>query len=124
MDVAHTAIWVSDLDEARDFFVEDLGLAEQRSHTRNGIENIFVGGEGGSIQLRTEPRRRVPSGDRTRMDHLALSVDDVDAICSRLSETTDYEVFRPPETLDELPVRIAFVEGPDGYAIELVEALE
>jgi len=31
---------------------------------------------------------------------------------------------RPPETIDDLGVRIAFVRAPDGYAVELVERLD
>lgn len=123
MDVAHTAIWVSDLGESREFFMDALGLDERRSYTRKGVENVMVGGGHGAIQLRTEPGRTVPLEERTRMDHIALSVDDVDAVCDRLG-ATEHEVFRPPETIDDLGVRIAFVRAPDGYAVELVERFE
>jgi len=123
MDVAHTAIWVSDLETSREFFVDTLGLEELRSYTRKGIENVVVGGERAGIQLRTEPDRAVPPERRERMDHVALSVEGIDALCDRLDAETDHEVFRPPETLEDLGVRIAFVEAPDGYAVELVAEL-
>lgn len=122
MDVAHTALWVSDLDEARDFFVDTLGLDEHRSYTRNGIDNVVVGGARAAIQLRTEPGREVPPERRDRMDHVALSVADVDGLCERL-DAAGHDVFRPPETIEKLGVRIAFVRAPDGYAVEFVEQL-
>jgi len=122
MDVAHTAVWVSDLGESRAFFVDTLGLDEHRSYTRNGIDNVVVGGERAAIQLRTEPGREIPPERRDRMDHLALSVADVDGLCERL-EAAGHDVFRRPETVEGLDVRIAFVRAPDGYAVEFVERL-
>ncbi|MEF8841506.1 MAG: VOC family protein [Haloarculaceae archaeon] len=122
MDVEHTAVWVSDLEESRDFFVETLGLDEQRSYTRNGIDNVVVGGERAAIQLRTEPDREIPPERRERMDHVALAVEDVDGLCDRL-DATGHDVFRSPETIGDLGVRIAFVRAPDDYAVEFVEEL-
>lgn len=44
MDVIRTALWVSDIDEARSFFVDGVGLDESWSFTYDGIENVYVGG--------------------------------------------------------------------------------
>lgn len=123
MDVIHTAIWVSDLEEARSFFVDTLGLRELRSHSSNGVENIFVGGDHGAIQLRTEAGREVPREARSRMDHIAVSVSGIDEKCEEL-EAASCELLREPTTIEGLGVRIAFVAGPDSYAVELVEQLE
>jgi lactoylglutathione lyase len=123
MDVAHTAVWVSDLEASREFFVDTLGLDEHRSYTRNGIDNVVVGGKRAAIQLRTEPGREIPPERRERMDHLALSVADVDGLCERL-DAAGHDVFRQPETIEDLGVRIAFVRAPDDYAVEFVERLE
>lgn len=123
MDVIHTAIWVSDLEDARSFFVDTLGLRELRSHSRNGVENIFVGGDNGAIQLRTEAGRELPADARSRMDHIAVSVTGIDEKCDEL-EAAGCELLREPTTIDGLGVRIAFVAGPDSYAVELVEQLE
>ena len=122
MDVDHTAIWVSDLDVSRSFFVGTLGLAEKRSHTRRGITNLYVGGENGSIQLRFEPGREIPPpSDWSRTDHIALSTENASEICERVSAAADCEVIRTPERIEMLDVEVAFVRSPDGYAIELVE---
>lgn len=122
MNVDHTAIWVSDLDRSQKFFTETLDLETQRSYTRNGIDNIVVGGDRAAIQLRTEPNRDIPPERRDRTDHLALTVTDIEDVCARLREA-GHEVFRSAETIERLDVRIAFVWAPDGYAVELVERL-
>lgn len=124
MDVIHTAIWVSDMEASREFFVDTLGLSEQRQFTSNGVENLFIGSENGAIQLRTEPDRAVPPEERSRLDHIAISVGDIDTVCGRLEEVATCEITRGPETIDDLDVRIAFVEVPDEYVIELVQDLD
>ena len=124
MDVIHTAIWVSDLDEARTYFVDALGLDENWSFTHDGVENVYVGGEHGEIQLRYEPDRDVPEPGRETLDHVAVSVDDVDAATERMVEETGCEVFDGPVTMDVADARVSFIEGPDGYVVELVEALD
>lgn len=121
MDVIHTAMWVSDLEEARAFFVDALGLEENWSFTHDGIENVYVGGEHGEMQLRYDPDHEVPDGDRARLDHVAVSVDDVDAETTRMVEETGCDVLDGPVTMDVAGARVSFLEGPDGYVVELVE---
>jgi lactoylglutathione lyase len=124
MDVIHTAIWVSDLDEARGFFVDALGLDENWSFTLDGVENVYVGGEDGEIQLRYEPDRDVPEPDRRTVDHIAVSVDDVDAKTEEMVEDTGCTVVDGPMTMNAPSARVSFLEGPDGYVVELVESLD
>ncbi len=122
MDVIHTAIWVSDLEEAREFFVDGIGLEENWSFTLDGVENVYVGGEHGEIQLRCDPDREVPPADRETIDHIAVSVDDADAETERIVEATGCEVVEGPMTIGEAGARVSFIKGPDGYVVELVEA--
>lgn len=124
MDVIHTALWVSSMDDAREFFVDGLGLAENWSFTLDGVENVYVGGEHGELQLRYDPERQPPEPDRTALDHVAVSVDDVDAACERVVERTGCEVLNGPMSVDVAGARVAFIEGLDGYVVELVEDLD
>ncbi|MCQ4334282.1 VOC family protein [Natronomonas sp. F2-12] len=121
MDVIHTAIRVSDLEEAREFFVDGLGLEENWSFTLDGVENVYVGGEHGEIQLRYDPEGDDPESNRETIDHLAVSVDDADAETERMVEETGCEVIKGPLTVEAAGARVAFIEGPDGYVVELVE---
>jgi lactoylglutathione lyase len=121
MDVTHTAIWVSDLEASLAFFTDVLDLSERRRHSRNGTTNVYVGGESGAIQLRSDPDRTVPPGDRSRLDHIALSAIDIESVCKRVEAAEQGAVVRPPEPIEMLDVEVAFVRSPTGYAIELVE---
>jgi len=124
MDVIHTCIWVSDVDEAREFFLDGVGLEEHRSATLDGVENVWLGGEHGEIQLRHAPDHPDPTPDRSALDHVALSVDDVDAEVERIVDATGATVLDGPRTVDVANARIAFLEGIDGYVLELVEDLD
>lgn len=121
MDVIHTAIWVSDMDEAVAFFTEGLGLDEQWSFTLDGVENVYVGGEHGEIQLRTSSEHDEINPDRETLDHIALSVEDVDTETERVVEKTGCAVVDGPMHIDAADARVSFIEGPDGYVVELVE---
>jgi len=123
MDVIHAAVWVSDLEAAREFFVEGVGLEEHRSLTLDGIENVWLGGEHGEIQLRHAPDHPDPAPDRSALDHVALSVEDVDAELERIVDRTGCEVIETPRTVEAADARIAFLGGVDGYVLELVEDL-
>jgi len=123
VEVIHTAVWVSDLERTRAFYVDALGLSHTRDFESEGVTNFYVAGEGDAeIQFKYEPDRGTvdPGG----IDHLAVSVDDVDAVLDRLLAGTDTEVVEGPTTLEDLDVYIAFVTDPDGYVVELVEYLD
>lgn len=124
MDVIHAAIHVDDLDEMRSFSVGALGLEEHRSFTFDGIRNVYVGGENGEIQFRHDPDRTTPvDPDRDAFDHVAVGVGDVDAAVEALVAETGCPVVEGPTTVDRAGARVAFVEDPQGYVLELVESL-
>lgn len=122
VDVIHTAIWVSDLDETRAFYVDALGLSHTWDFERDGVTNFYVGSdEGAEIQFKHEPGRGAV--DPAGIDHLAVSVDDADAVLERLRAETDTEVVMGPTTVDAADAYVAFVTDPDGYVVELVQDL-
>ena len=123
MDVAHVALWVSDMDRAVDFYTE-LGLERQWSFTLDGVENVYVGDEAGELQLRHDLDRTTPiAPSRADVDHFALSVEDTDAAVERAVEL-GASVVTDPTTIDAADAYVAFVEDPEGYVLEFVEALE
>lgn len=127
MEVIHTALWCSSIDETTAFYTEGVGLDHHWDFTADdGVENHYFGADSGAeIQFKYDPDGAdvpTPAG----YDHIALGVDDTDAAFDRITRATGCPVLREPETLD-LPVgdvRIAFLEDPDGYAVELVQPLE
>lgn len=124
MEVIHTCIWVDDLEKAREFYIDGLGLTESNSFTLNGTINVFVGGETAEIQFKYNPERTIDSSrNRSRLDHIAIGVDDLDSTLENLTETTNCPVIDGPRTVEAAGSYIAFVEGPQGYAVELVEPI-
>ncbi|MFA9417155.1 VOC family protein [Natrinema sp. HArc-T2] len=124
MDVIHTALWVSDIDRTREFYVDALGLTENWSFTGDDdVENVYIGGDNAEFQFKYDPEGG-PDIDSGTMAHVAVSVDSTDETVERLVERVDPPIQRAPTTMDDLGLRVAFVEDPDGYVVELVEALE
>ncbi|SDC38471.1 VOC family protein [Natrinema hispanicum] len=124
MDVIHTALWVSDIEQTREFYVDALGLTENWSFTSDdGVENVYIGGDNAEFQFKYDPEgsRDIDSGT---MAHVAVGVESTDETVERLVERVDPPIQRPPTTMDDLGLRVAFVEDPDGYVVELVEELE
>lgn len=122
MDVIHAALWVDDLDAALSFYVDGLGLDRRRSFAFRGTENVYVGGEHGELQLRHDPDGGPVDPDRSTVDHVAVGVDDVDEAFADLIERTGCPVVEEPMTVEQAGTRVAFVEDPEGYVIELVAA--
>lgn len=122
MDVIHTAIWVDDIDEMLEFYVDALGLERTHSFTSDGVENVYVGGGDAEIQFRHSEDHDAVSPDRAAMDHLAVGVDDVDATFERMVDETGCEIVDEPRTNEQAGARVAFVEDPQGYVLELVQA--
>ncbi|WP_435126969.1 VOC family protein [Halobaculum sp. D14] len=126
MDVLHSAIWVSDIDETLAFYVDALGLEKTREFVSGeGARNVYVAGESDTeIQFKYDPDREPPATDDTAYDHVAVAVDDTDAEVERLVEETGCTVRRGPLTSEGANARVAFIEDPDGYGVELVEEFD
>ncbi|WP_222917233.1 VOC family protein [Natrinema sp. SYSU A 869] len=124
MDVIHTALWVSDIERTREFYLDGLGLEENWSFTADdGVENVYIGGENGEFQFKYDPDGG-PEIDSGTMAHVAVGVDSTDETFERLAEREAPPVQTEPTTMVDIDVRVAFVEDPDGYVVELVEELE
>ncbi|MFD1563327.1 VOC family protein [Haloarchaeobius amylolyticus] len=124
MDVIHTALWVSDIERTREFYVDALGLTENWSFTGDdGVENVYIGGDNAEFQFKYDPEGG-PDIDSGTMAHVAVGVDSTDETVERLVERVDPPIETAPTTMDDLGLRVAFVEDPDGYVVELVEEVE
>lgn len=136
----HVTIVVSDLDDAKRFFVA-LGFAESQSVVVSGptmaaymgipdweAEHVTLVDHGApvrqEIQLlrfhRPDAAIDAGSGDlsRTGFSHLCLRVDDLDAAVAQLAE-----IDRRPrnEIMAFHDRRLVFFDGPAGVVIELAE---
>jgi lactoylglutathione lyase len=147
MELAHVALSVSDLDRALEFYGE-LGFEETHRFTLSGVENVYIaaddseddgaiatessdsasGDEGaastdGALQLRYDDSRTTPiAPSRADHDHIAFTVDDVEATFEAALDAGGAAVLEPTE-IEPADAYAAFVEDPEGYTVEFYRGL-
>ncbi|WP_136689435.1 VOC family protein [Halorhabdus amylolytica] len=123
MDLAHVAIWVSDLDRSLEFYRE-LGFEREWSFTADGVENVYVTADAGELQLRHDPERTTPiAPSRADTDHVAFVVEDVHAVVERARKAGG-SVVADPHVVEAAGADAGFVEDPDGHTLEFLSPLE
>lgn len=121
--LVHTCVRVLD-PEASVRFYRALGFEERGRLNFESAYNVYLGlpGGGDTLELTVNVGRTEPYDLGDGYNHVAVTVEDIDAALSSLAEigvTPEKPPYRPGGR-DELP-RIAFVSDPDGYRIELID---
>ena len=119
MKYLHTMVRIGDVDQSLRFYCDLLGLEEvrRRDSEKGRYTLIFLAAPGdreAQIELTHNWDPEVYSGGRN-FGHLAYEVDDVYALCQRLTDG-GVTINRPPRE-----GRMAFVRSPDGISIELLQ---
>jgi lactoylglutathione lyase len=126
MKFLHTMIRVKDLDESLQFYTQVLGmkLLDKKDFPTGEFTLAFVGyGE-----TKRDPcveltynwgRSEYNIGDA--FGHIALGVDDIYATCERIRRM-GAKISREPGPMKHGGSIIAFIEDPNGYKIELIQA--
>jgi len=120
MPLEYTGIRVRDLDRARRFYTEGLGLKPERSGRMRagGIwQELRDPATNAMLELNYYPGDP-PYREGDELDHLGFRVTDLDASITRLTNL-GARLRIPP--FDEGDVRLAFLSDPDGVWIELYE---
>ncbi len=118
--LAHIGIAVQDIDRSKRFYCEVLGCTVTDHKKMPDLEIITLDLGGHALELLHYCPDPVQERKTGHYDHIALSVEDLDAEMNRL--TTSGIVFTadfPRKT--SWGQRIAFFTGLDGERIELVE---
>jgi catechol 2,3-dioxygenase-like lactoylglutathione lyase family enzyme len=115
--LAVTTLVVTDVDLARRFYVEQLGLTLVEE-TPAGVR--FGAGKGSQLTIR---RGQPPAGGQTVMH---FEVDDIEAVVHDLtSRGVAFEEYESPKTVNSIaqfgPVRAAWFKDPAGNVIGLRE---
>ena len=126
MRILHTMLRVGDLQRSIDFYTEVLGmkLLRQKDYPDGKFTLAFVGYGDEKDEAVLE---LTYNWDTDRYDlgdgygHIALEVDDVYQAAERIRERGG-KIIREPGPMNAGSTIIAFVEDPDGYAIELLGA--
>ena len=126
MRYLHTMVRVADLDRALDFYCNKLGLVEARRVDNPGgrftlcflcaPEDVELAKQNQApmVELTFNYDPEEYQGGRN-FGHLAYEVDDIYAVCRRLSDG-GVTINRPPRD-----GRMAFVRSPEGISIELLQ---
>ena len=116
----HTRYRVHDLEETVSFYKDVLGLEELRRQTSGrGSQLVFLRAPGSEEEI--EICKFDESGPVTvgpDLTHLAFEVDDLDKFAKHAA-TKGYPLSDGPHATGT--GRIAFVDAPEGYEIELIE---
>jgi lactoylglutathione lyase len=118
----HTNVRVRDIDASLRFY-EALGFERRGRLQFDSAYNIYLGlpGDGDTLELTVNVGREEPYDLGDGYGHVALQVDDLDALLKSLA-AQGIEPEKPPYApggRDEF--RICFVADPDGYRIELID---
>ena len=105
MNIEHVAIFVNDLEAAKDFFVKyfDAKAGEIYRNVVTGFESYFLSfDDGARLEIMRKPELDDPDKqtEKTGYSHMAISVgskEAVDALTQRLSDD-GYRVMRGPRT--------------------------
>jgi len=119
MRYLHTMVRVRDLEQSLDFYVNKLGLVEQRRYDvpAGRFTLVFLGAPENPdvhVELTHNWDAETLAGGRN-FGHLAYEVEDIYATCRKLMDA-GVVINRPPRD-----GHMAFVRSPDGISIELLQ---
>jgi lactoylglutathione lyase len=121
----HTCIRVRDIDASTDFYGR-LGFEHRGRLNFESAYNVYMGlpSDGDVLELTVNVGRNEPYDLGEGYNHMAVIVDDLDALLASLAEA-GIEPEKPPYgvggTDSREEYRICFVADPDGYRIELID---
>lgn len=139
--VRHTGIVVSDMNRSLHFYRDLLGMEVWADFADNSVsvQNVTAvegadiwmiklkSGDSGSIELlqyRSHPQPR-PAPKRScdvGVNHVALQVDDLDALYKKL-QAEDIEFHAPPTISSDGGAKVTYCRDPEGVIVELVQLL-
>ena len=118
----HTCLRVKDIDASVAFY-EQLGFELRGRLNFESAYNVYLGlpGDGDALELTVNVGREEPYDLGEGYNHMAIVVDDLDALLESLHRN-GIEPEKPPYAPGgRTEYRICFVADPDGYRIELID---
>lgn len=123
MELIHTCLNVTDVDESVEFYTNELGFEETWSfESEDGsTQNRYVACDAGVELQLSETEGETDLEEGGLWDHVAVKVDDVDEAFDRIDAPG---VVSEPGDQPPAGARTAMIEDPDGHKVELVEPFE
>lgn len=123
MKFSHTMIRVKDIDKSLKFYTDVMGLKQLRKMDLPNATLYFVSDEREccTIELtynHEQPEEGYQHG--TYFGHLAFDTKDIDSFTERL-KAFGMDYTREPFLIKADGPKIAFLDDPDGFPIEIIE---
>ncbi len=125
--VMHTMIRVRNLDKSLDFYTRLLGmnLLRRKDYPEGRFSLAFVGYgpeiNHAVIELTHNWDQPTDYDIGNGYGHIAIAVEDIYAVCEEL-KANGAKVIREAGPMKNDTLHLAFLQDPDGYKIELIDA--
>ncbi len=123
MKLLHTMIRVKDAEKSIKFYTELLNMKLDKKKRLEDCYLYFLTDEDGTVQLELTHNDETPKDGYSLgngFGHLAFSVDSLDEFSEKLN-SLGYKYLYEPFDLNGKGSKIAFIQDPDGYEIEMIE---
>ena len=124
MRLAHTMIRVGNLKKSLAFYTELLGMRifKEKEYLAGKFTLVFLGYRENEALIELTHNWETEHYEiGAGFGHLAIEVDDIYAFCADI-KSRGANIIREPGPMKHGKSAIAFIEDPDGYKIEVIQA--
>lgn len=123
MKFLHTMVRVKDIEKSLAFYIDVLNMKLDHKKRLEDCWLYFLTDEENTCQIELTYNDETPEGGYelgNGFGHFAFSVDSLDEFTDKINKL-GYSYLYPPFDLNGKGSKIAFINDPDGYEIELIE---
>ena len=123
MKFLHTMVRVKDIEKSLAFYTDVLNMKLDHKKRLEDCWLYFLTDEENTCQIELTYNDETPEGGYelgSGFGHCAFSVDSLDEFTDKINKL-GYSYLYPPFDLNGKGSKIAFINDPDGYEIELIE---
>lgn len=123
MKFLHTMVRVKDIEKSLAFYTDVLNMKIDHKKRLEDCWLYFLTDEENTCQIELTYNDETPEGGYelgSGFGHFAFSVDSLDEFTDKINKL-GYSYLYPPFDLNGKGSKIAFINDPDGYEIELIE---
>ena len=123
MKFLHSMIRVKDIEKSLAFYTDVLNMKFDHKKRLEDCWLYFLTDEENTCQIELTYNDETPDGGYefgNGFGHFAFSVDSLDEFTEKINKL-GYSYLYPPFDLNGKGSKIAFINDPDGYEIELIE---
>ena len=123
MKFLHTMVRVKDIEKSLAFYTDVLNMKLDHKKRLEDCWLYFLTDEENTCQIELTYNDETPEGGYelgNGFGHFAFSVDSLDEFTDKINKL-GYSYLYPPFDLNGKGSKIAFINDPDGYEIELIE---